>query len=348
MFAPSPDWVAYRGEWGDLVNAVQVCFPVERDIRDWESRFARGEVPSRWPYGLDGLGGGTEVLGPLGRRRALAGWARSALPRRQGPAAALVWDENTAMRLAPRAGRRRYAGVIWLTDREPTSTLLRKQRAWLSRFDGLWVLSAAQVEPLRALLGPRPPEISYVRFGIDTDYFRPAPFPSAPRILSVGGDRDRDAETLFAALARVRESRPEVEITVQTTSSITPPEDVRVVRRLTHAELREEYRAASVVVLATRPNLHVSGMTVSLEAMATARPVVVTESPGMADYVRTGRDGLLVPQRDPAALAAASLDVLADPDRAAQWGRQARARVEGEFTTRQLCEALTRVVGAGP
>ncbi|PFG20460.1 glycosyltransferase family 4 protein [Serinibacter salmoneus] len=331
------------------MKPIQVCFPIERDLEEWTARFDAGEAPSRWPYGLEGLASGAPgFLRPLSRTAALAGWARSALPRSSRGAAALVWDENTAMRLTPAGGRRRYAGVIWLTDRDPHTVASRKQRAWLSRFDGLWVLSDAQVEPLRRLLGPRAPRISYVRFGIDTDFFRPAPYPSVPRILSVGGDRDRDAATLFAALERVLARHPGLEVTVQTTSALSPPRGVRVVPRLTHAELRREYEAAGLVMLATRPNLHVSGMTVSLEAMATARPVVVTSSPGMADYVRAGTDGILVPQGDAAALAAGAERLLAAPEQAAAWGRQARERVESEFTTHALCARLARVVGADP
>ena len=127
--------------------------------------------------------------------------------------------------------------------------------------------------------------VEYVRFGIDHEFFSArSRIPRSPRVVSVGGDRDRDAETLFRALSRVHDARPDVELVVQTASDLPPPDGVATIRHLPHAQLRELYASASVVAIATRPNLHVSGMTVSLEAMATGRPVVAT---------RHARDGRL-------------------------------------------------------
>jgi hypothetical protein len=51
-----------------------------------------------------------------------------------------------------------------------------------------------------------------------------------------------------------------------------------------HGALRDRYRAFSVIAVALRPNLHVSGITTALEAKATGRPLVITDTPGMADY----------------------------------------------------------------
>jgi glycosyltransferase involved in cell wall biosynthesis len=52
------------------------------------------------------------------------------------------------------------------------------------------------------------------------------------------------------------------------------------------------------------------------ESLAMARPVVCTDVGGNRELVRDGDTGRLVPPGDPAALAAAILDLLADPDRA--------------------------------
>ena len=91
---------------------------------------------------------------------------------------------------------------------------------------------------------------------------------------------------------------------VQSRTQLQPPDGVTVVPYLTHQQLREAYERASVVAIATRPNLHASGMTVSLEAMSVGRPVVITETPGLDDYVRDGDTGFLVPCNDHRALAA--------------------------------------------
>ena len=73
-----------------------------------------------------------------------------------------------------------------------------------------------------------------------------------------------------------------------------------------------------------------------LEAMAAARPVVVTRSGGPQEFVEDGRTGFLVPPGDADLLAARTLDLLRDPERAAAIGRDARARVCRDFTLEKM------------
>ena len=56
-----------------------------------------------------------------------------------------------------------------------------------------------------------------------------------------------------------------------------------------------------------------------LDAMACARPIVATNVGGIPEVVVDGETGFLVPPRDPAALAAAIVRLLADPDCARRW-----------------------------
>jgi glycosyltransferase involved in cell wall biosynthesis len=71
---------------------------------------------------------------------------------------------------------------------------------------------------------------------------------------------------------------------------------------------------------------------VLLEAMARGRPVVATPVGGTPELVTDGETGLLVPPRDPEALAEALRRVLDDPDLARRLGEAARARVAERFT----------------
>ena len=68
-----------------------------------------------------------------------------------------------------------------------------------------------------------------------------------------------------------------------------------------------------------------------LEAMAAGLPVVATRVGGIPDVV-TGRDGILVPPRDPQALAAAIGELLSDPARRAAMGVAARQRIAEGFS----------------
>lgn len=78
---------------------------------------------------------------------------------------------------------------------------------------------------------------------------------------------------------------------------------------------------------------HAEGMSNALlEAMAMGRPVVATAVGGNVDVVRDGVTGLLVPPREPTALAGALAELLADPTVGAALGAAARCRVRQELS----------------
>lgn len=70
---------------------------------------------------------------------------------------------------------------------------------------------------------------------------------------------------------------------------------------------------------------------VLIEAMAAARPIVATAAGGVPEIVRDGQEALLVPPRDPEAMAAAIRRLLADGELGARLGRAAEERVAAEF-----------------
>ncbi len=91
-----------------------------------------------------------------------------------------------------------------------------------------------------------------------------------------------------------------------------------------------------------------------LEAMAVGLPVVATAVGGTPEVVVDGETGLLVPPRDPAALAQAIERLLCDPSLRRRMGEAGRKRVESHFTIEQtiaqtvaLYEALLREKGLG-
>jgi colanic acid/amylovoran biosynthesis glycosyltransferase len=69
-----------------------------------------------------------------------------------------------------------------------------------------------------------------------------------------------------------------------------------------------------------------------LEAMASGVPVVTTAVNGLAEAVLDERTGLVVPERDPEALAASLERVLNDPELAARLARAGREHVERHFS----------------
>jgi glycosyltransferase involved in cell wall biosynthesis len=113
---------------------------------------------------------------------------------------------------------------------------------------------------------------------------------------------------------------------------------------LGHREDIPEILAASdLVVDASYAGL---GLTGSLrEALAVETPVIGTDIEGIPELITDGETGLLVPPRNPEALAQAILRVLENPTRAKAMARAGRKRVEQHFSAAvkvQRTEALYR------
>lgn len=80
---------------------------------------------------------------------------------------------------------------------------------------------------------------------------------------------------------------------------------------------------------------------VALEAMAMETPVVASDVGGLVEIVRSGKDGLLLPPKQPEQWAAAIEELLAQPQLRAAMGRSGRRRVETEFEgSRYVAEVL--------
>jgi glycosyltransferase involved in cell wall biosynthesis len=85
------------------------------------------------------------------------------------------------------------------------------------------------------------------------------------------------------------------------------------------------------------PSYYGEGVPKSLiEAAAAGRAIVTTDMPGCREVVTHGINGLLVPPRDPDALAAAIQSLLGDHARRAAMGQAGRLRAEAEFSVHDV------------
>ena len=80
-----------------------------------------------------------------------------------------------------------------------------------------------------------------------------------------------------------------------------------------------------------------------LDAMACGKPVVATSTGGIPEIVADGETGILVPPRDPAALAAAIVRLLRDEELRHRMGAAGRARVKQKFTAELMARNTLRV-----
>ena len=104
---------------------------------------------------------------------------------------------------------------------------------------------------------------------------------------------------------------------------------VEFLGRVSDAEKAQLFRTADVY--ASPATGGESFGIVLLEAMAAGTPIVASDIHGYKGVVRRGREGLLVPPREPKELAVAIAELLDDPELREQMGAAGQARAE-EFS----------------
>jgi glycosyltransferase involved in cell wall biosynthesis len=115
---------------------------------------------------------------------------------------------------------------------------------------------------------------------------------------------------------------------------------------LPHDAIADHYRTASMLLMPAvtdwKGEQEGFGM-VLVEAMASDLPVVATRSGGIPDVVTDGETGLLVPERDAAALATAAARLLDEPGLSARLALAARADLERRFSPVGLAAGFNAV-----
>ena len=124
--------------------------------------------------------------------------------------------------------------------------------------------------------------------------------------------------------------------------------ELGVERRIVFAGRRDDVPAVTAALdVAVLPSYREAlGLTV-LEAMALSRPVVASSVGGIPEMVEDGVTGLLVPPRDPAALAAAIVRLLRDHPLADMLGRAGHDLVHERFCIELMVREVERIYDEG-
>jgi glycosyltransferase involved in cell wall biosynthesis/peptidoglycan/xylan/chitin deacetylase (PgdA/CDA1 family) len=104
--------------------------------------------------------------------------------------------------------------------------------------------------------------------------------------------------------------------------------------------LESRLAEADIVVL---PSYREGTPRALLEAAAMGKPIVASDVPGCREVVVDGENGLLVPPRDPQALADAVTRLLGDEALRAAMGHAGRQRMVADFDERQVVAQMVRV-----
>jgi glycosyltransferase involved in cell wall biosynthesis len=276
---------------------------------------------------------------------------------RRGDVIVLSQSERVGVPLALTLGRRVRQAVIL---HHPLSRLKLR----VLHFSGLhhaWrlmlCLSRAEADEFKRALKAAEDEVQVLHTPVDVAFYRPDFAPSepdteTPHILSLGLSY-RDYPTLIAAMRRLAE----IGCHIRAGSSWvygrsgyeqeTLPANVTPHPFVHPSVLRRVFQRCRFVVIPLQPGTQwAAGCTSVQIAQAMGKAVIATRLPGLEDYVAHGETGLLVPAKDPEALAAAIDRLWRNPQEAEQMGARGRRRMEAEFSLDQWLDRWVSLVGA--
>src|SRR5439155_826040 len=117
---------------------------------------------------------------------------------------------------------------------------------------------------------------------------------------------------------------------------------VRCLGRVSDENLPKVYAACDVFVLPSVSRLEAFGI-VALEAMATAKPVIVADIPGVREVIEDGREGLLADPLNARDLAEKIRRLLADPEARRVMGERGREKVLESFGIERVTDQIEGV-----
>lgn len=250
-------------------------------------------------------------------------------------------------------------GLLWSED----STFNRSARALLRFIVGRWLRGAQTHYLFENTDDPREfglqnsPAVTIVPgAGVAPEEFQPSPDPPAPPLKVAVVARMIEAKGIRDAVEAVRRARvlgAPVELDLYGAPDPSNrrscsednlrkwSEEPGIRWHGSTRDVAEIWRTHHVAMLLT---WYREGVPRSLiEAAASGRPIVTTDSPGCRDLVRDRHEGILVPLRDTEAAARALVELAEDAELRGRLGKAAHARFAALFTEAAVRHAVGTV-----
>jgi len=251
-----------------------------------------------------------------------------------------------------------FHGISTFTQRTPPplrGLAEARTREGLHGLDHAFFFGAADRQYAIETYGLDDGRTSLFRFGIDTEFWTPAPDEDDGKdgvVFAAGSDPSRDYDTLLAAgfdaplriLSGLPLSLPRDRPVEQISGSF---HDIAI----TDMVLRDIYRRAALVVVPLKDVLQPTGYSVTLQAMACGKPVVLSDIRGLwdRDAFVSGENCILVPPGDSTAMGEAISSLLEDGNLRQRMGIAARRTAEIAFDLARMetsVRELVKIAGA--
>ncbi|MEH1860691.1 MAG: glycosyltransferase [Nostoc sp.] len=217
---------------------------------------------------------------------------------------------------------------------------------WMIPMSAIVTANSSFTQGLIRKLYDRPVTIIPYGMTIEVKPSKLRPQGADPRLLFVGRlDERKGLRYLLEALPTVLQHQPvrlrivgkgilESEIRAQC-QALGLEDVVDFLGFVTKEELADEYASCDIFVLPaiidSKGDTEGLGI-VMIEALAHEKPVIASAVGGIIDVIRSGKTGLLVPEKDPSILAKAIIGLLANPEQASEMGRKGFQDVQSRFS----------------
>ncbi|MBN1466496.1 glycosyltransferase family 4 protein [candidate division KSB1 bacterium] len=201
----------------------------------------------------------------------------------------------------------------------------------LKRVDSVIVYSTVEAEQFERLYGNGHTRFKFLPLGIELSNHRP---PSDDFYIFSGGRSNRDYFTLVKAAAGLP---CPVKIAAQrfNLADLELPDNVEPIFDVYGENFNRLLAAATIVVIPLERADESSGQLVLLNAMAFGKPIIVTDSRGVQDYIRDGETAITVPRQNAFALRTEIENLLNSPQERMKLGVAAKESVMNYSLARQ-------------
>lgn len=237
----------------------------------------------------------------------------------------------------------------------------RKRYQELFRHGQLFLCEGPHMAAILEKLGCPEDKIQVLRLGVDVDKIRFRPRNRSEngktRLLLVGSFREKKGiPYAIEALALAKREFPSLALSIIGGAKSSSEQrlmdrckrfvreaglerDVSFLGYVKHGEYLEELAKAHILlapsVTATNGDSEGGSPVVVTEAAAAGMPVIATRHADLPEIVKDEETGMLIPERDPGALAKAMVRLAGAPESWENMGHSARALVEAEFNAEQ-------------
>ena len=230
--------------------------------------------------------------------------------------------------------------------------LVRKTEAMtLGAYEEILTISPTVSQQIQQMVNHQNLHLVYT--GVNSSCFH-APFSEQDYILYFGrlDTYTKGIDILLQAFARVHDSHPEIRLILAGRGTeerqkelLDLSESLGIESSISFTGPVSEEEKISLfggALFLCMPSRYEGWGIVAIEAGAAKKAVIGTKIPGLADAIRAGETGLLVPPEDPHSLAIAMNELLEKPDRRRQLGVEGHSWAE-QFTWDRIAQEQNRV-----